>query len=170
MTGRNLILKSKLTTPVGELHVFASEKGIRGILWPESNLTKFDIDAKRVKPSESPIFENLSRQLEEYFSGKRRSFDLPLDPIGTEFQMSAWKALTEIPFGETRTYGQQAKIIGRPKAARAVGAANGKNPISIVVPCHRVIGKNGNLTGFAGGLCTKQKLLKHERDQIELLN
>lgn len=103
-----------------------------------------------------------ARQLAEYFAGERRAFDLPLAPEGTGFQQLVWRALTTIPFGETRTYGQQALLIKRPSASRAVGAANGKNPIGIIVPCHRVIGANGTLTGYAGGLAMKQWLLEHE--------
>jgi methylated-DNA-[protein]-cysteine S-methyltransferase len=100
--------------------------------------------------------------LAEYFEGKRRSFSLKLDPIGTKFQNDVWQALLAIPFGETRSYGQLAKQLGNPQASRAVGAANGKNPISIVVPCHRVIGSSGKLTGFAGGLRAKAHLLELE--------
>lgn len=104
-----------------------------------------------------------ARQLVEYFAGERKVFDLPLAPEGTGFQQLVWRALTTIPFGETRTYGQQATLIKRPSASRAVGAANGRNPIGIIVPCHRVIGANGTLTGYAGGLAMKQWLLEHER-------
>ena len=95
------------------------------------------------------------RQLKEYFGGKRKEFSLRLDPAGTDFQRQVWKALLGIPFGETRSYGQLAKQLGNPQASRAVGAANGRNPISIIVPCHRVIGSSGKLTGFAGGLTLK---------------
>jgi methylated-DNA-[protein]-cysteine S-methyltransferase len=104
----------------------------------------------------------VARQLEQYFAGTRRDFDLPLAPVGTEFQLAAWAALQAIPFGQTRSYQQQAQAIGRPKAMRAIGAANGKNPLPIVVPCHRVIGKDGSLVGFGGGLSCKQWLLAHE--------
>ena len=105
------------------------------------------------------------RQLNEYFAGKRKKFSLKFDCLGTKFQKDVWQALATIPFGETRSYGQIARQIGRPKAVRAVGAANGKNPISIVVPCHRVIGSNGKLTGFAGGLETKASLLRMEAEE-----
>jgi methylated-DNA-[protein]-cysteine S-methyltransferase len=111
--------------------------------------------------SDKPLREAI-RQLKSYFAGKRTSFDLPLSPAGTEFQRQTWNALLEIPYGETRSYAQIAERIGRPKAVRAVGAANGSNPISIVVPCHRVIGSNGDLTGFGGGLDVKRKLLNLE--------
>jgi len=102
------------------------------------------------------------RQLEEYFAGSRRVFDLPLALRGTPFQQRVWQALSEIPFGETWSYGQLAKRIGNPKASRAVGLANGSNPISILVPCHRVIGADGSLTGYGGGMERKQWLLRHE--------
>ncbi len=104
-----------------------------------------------------------ARQLGEYFAGERRVFDLPLGPDGTGFQRLVWRALGTIPFGETRAYGTIAHAIGRPSASRAVGAANGKNPISIIVPCHRVIGASGALTGYAGGVAAKEWLLGHER-------
>ena len=107
-------------------------------------------------------FKEVIRQLSEYFKGEREDFDLPLAPEGTSFQQSVWQALTQIPYGETWSYGQLAKHIGRPKASRAVGAANGVNPIPIIVPCHRVIGSSGKLTGFGGGLETKQFLLNLE--------
>lgn len=109
-----------------------------------------------------PLFLRAKAQLAEYFSGKRREFDLPLEPLGTEFQKKAWNALREIPYGKTLSYGEQARKIGNPKSARAIGAANGRNPISIFVPCHRVVGSAGDLTGFAGGLETKRFLLELE--------
>jgi methylated-DNA-[protein]-cysteine S-methyltransferase len=109
------------------------------------------------------VLEEACCQLDDYFAGRRTSFDLPLDLQGTPFQQDAWRALAEIPFGETRTYAQQAGRLGRPSASRAVGAANGRNPLSIVLPCHRVVGSDGSLTGFAGGLETKRWLLEHER-------
>ena len=107
-------------------------------------------------------FDDLRRALDEYFAGRRMNFDLPLEPRGTLFQKSVWRALTEIPFGETTTYRAIAAVIGKPEAVRAVGAANGANPLPIVVPCHRVIGSNGSLTGFGGGLPVKRWLLDHE--------
>jgi methylated-DNA-[protein]-cysteine S-methyltransferase len=103
-----------------------------------------------------------SRQLTEYFAGKRRNFDLPLRLLGTEFQQRVWRELTQIPFGETRSYGQLAKRLGNPNGSRAVGLANGRNPIAIIVPCHRVIGADGSLTGFGGGIERKEWLLSHE--------
>ena len=107
-------------------------------------------------------FKDVTSQLQAYFKGKLRKFDLPLDPQGTDFQRDAWQALLDIPYGETRSYSDVARAIGRPKAVRAVGAANGQNPIAIVIPCHRVVGSNGDLTGFGGGLDVKQQLLTLE--------
>ena len=107
-------------------------------------------------------FKEALRQLQAYFAGKLRKFELPLNPQGTEFQQSAWRALLDIPYGETRSYADVTRAIDRPKAVRAVGAANGQNPISIVIPCHRVVGSNGHLTGFGGGLDVKQQLLTLE--------
>ncbi len=115
-----------------------------------------------VRDERLPIFAQTKRELDAYFQGTLRAFTLPLAPLGTDFQKRAWIALTKIPYGETRTYGQQAQIVGQPSAVRAIGAANGKNPIGIIVPCHRVIGANGSLTGYAGGLHNKQFLLKLE--------
>jgi methylated-DNA-[protein]-cysteine S-methyltransferase len=111
----------------------------------------------------TPILAQACDELGEYFKGHRTAFGVPLTPVGTEFQRAAWKALTEIPYGETSTYSMQALRIGNPKAVRAVGSANGRNPIPIIVPCHRVIGADGSLTGFAGGLDAKRWLLEHER-------
>ena len=112
---------------------------------------------------ETPLIWETVRMLREYFDGKRKSFDLPLRPSGTEFQIKAWNALLSIPYGQTRSYKEQAEAIGNPKACRAVGNANGKNPISIIIPCHRVIGSNGSLVGFGGGLDVKRMLLDLEK-------
>jgi methylated-DNA-[protein]-cysteine S-methyltransferase len=112
---------------------------------------------------EHPVLAEAERQIQEYFAGERTSFSVPLDFRGTDFQKSVWAALLTIPFGETRSYSEIARQIGRPGASRAVGAANGRNPLSIVAPCHRVIGTNGALTGFAGGLAAKEALLGMER-------
>jgi len=123
--------------------------------------------AKSSPPSE--LLARAAAQLGEYFAGERRSFDLPLAPSGTEFQLACWRALAEIPYGETRSYGEQARRIGRPDRARAVGAANGANPIAIVLPCHRVIGADGSLVGFGGGLETKRRLLDLEAGILTLV-
>ena len=112
---------------------------------------------------ETPLIKKAAAQLREYFDGKRKTFDLPLAPRGTEFQLTVWKALQAIPYGKTCSYGQLADKIGNPKACRAVGMANNRNPITIIIPCHRVIGSNGNLTGYAGGLDLKDKLIMLEK-------
>jgi methylated-DNA-[protein]-cysteine S-methyltransferase len=117
----------------------------------------------------TPLLRRATGQLNEYFAGMRREFELPLAPSGTEFQLACWRALAEIPYGETRSYGEQARRIGRPDRARAVGAANGANPIAIILPCHRVIGADGSLVGFGGGLETKRRLLDLESGILTLV-
>lgn len=142
-----------LDTPIGFISIQASESGVQKVIFTGKETL--------------PIQQNkwtaaCKEQLKEYFSGTRRIFDLPLDQTGTLFQKKVWAHLLSIPFGESASYGDIAQIIHNPKAVRAVGAANGKNPISIIVPCHRVMGSNGKLTGYAGGLERKSWLLKHE--------
>jgi methylated-DNA-[protein]-cysteine S-methyltransferase len=117
----------------------------------------------------TPLLARATEQLNEYFAGERRGFDLPLAPTGTDFQLACWRALAEIPYGETRSYGEQAVRIGKPESIRAVGAANGANPIAIILPCHRVIGADGSLTGFGGGLETKRRLLDLEAGILTLV-
>lgn len=156
-----------MPSPVGELTLVASERGLRAVLWPGD-------DSRRVPLGPTCDLGNhltdlAATQLEEYFAGSRRQFEVPLDLAGTEFQIAAWRALAEIPYGQTRSYAQQAALIGRPTATRAVGAANGRNPVSIILPCHRVVGADGSLTGYAGGVTVKRWLLDHERDQVRLL-
>jgi methylated-DNA-[protein]-cysteine S-methyltransferase len=156
-----------MESPVGKLKLVASNKGLVAVLWENDNphrvrLTDLTEDANH------PMLQQAERQLQEYFAGKRKSFAIPLDMKGTPFQRSVWEALLAIPFGETRTYGELAKQLGTPTASRAVGAANGRNPVSIVVPCHRVIGASGKLTGFAGGLETKAQLLSLESREDSL--
>jgi len=153
------MLRSKtMTSPVGELTLVASARGLTAILWENDRPGRVRLAAAAEAP-DHPLLVEVARQIAEYFAGKRTAFDLPLDFQGTDFQKSVWAALLTIPFGETRSYGEIAHQIGRPRASRAVGAANGRNPISIVAPCHRVIGANGALTGFAGGLAAKELLL-----------
>ena len=123
----------------------------------------FQPDAASQAEEETPLLGQAKQQLAEYFAGQRQAFDLPLRMQGTPFQQKVWAALREIPYGETRSYGQIAAQVGNPKAGRAVGMANNRNPIAIIVPCHRVIGANGSLTGYAGGLSVKQELLALER-------
>ena len=155
-------------TPVGLLKLVASDRGLTAILWEND-------DPKRVRLSplaedkNHPVLLETERQLNDYFAGKREKFSLTFDFVGTEFQKDVWTALATIPFGETRSYAQIAAQVGRPKAVRAVGAANGKNPISIIVPCHRVIGSNGSLTGYGGGLPTKRALLDLEAGRAALV-
>ena len=152
-----------MDSPLGELRLIAGENGLRAILWGAEDAERIaSIDDELVEGT-TPVLDEAISQLEEYFAGTRREFDLPLDPAGTEFQQSAWMVLRTIPYGTTISYGQQAEQLGDPNKARAVGAANGKNPLSIVVPCHRVVGSNGHLTGFAAGIDVKSWLLDHER-------
>jgi methylated-DNA-[protein]-cysteine S-methyltransferase len=148
-------------SPFGRLKLVASGEGLAAILWENDSPERVPLTDLVEEPNH-PILLETERQLREYVAGKRREFALPLDLRGTAFQKDVWRALLRIPFGETRTYGQLAKQIGRPEASRAVGAANGRNPLSIVVPCHRVIGASGKLTGFAGGLEVKARLLDLE--------
>jgi methylated-DNA-[protein]-cysteine S-methyltransferase len=149
-----------LPSPLGQLLLTASANGLRG-LWI---MGEKHCPALPPQAEENPAaFTSAAAQLTEYFSGTRQHFELPLEPLGTPFQLEAWAALQKIPYGETRTYQQQAAAIQRPAAIRAIGTANGRNPLSIIVPCHRVIGANGTLTGYGGGLAAKQWLLDHER-------
>lgn len=146
---------------VGQLKLVASSKGLVAILWENDSPRRVRLE-ELSEDVNHPVLLKTERQLSEYFAGKRDSFALSLDMRGTPFQNSVWEALLAIPFGETRSYGELAKQLGNPYATRAVGAANGRNPISIVVPCHRVIGSSGKLTGFAGGLDVKAHLLELE--------
>jgi len=149
--------------PFGVLTVVGSDLGIRYVLFSNDAHPK---PLERLHISDTDIHESVNdaiTQLEEYFTGSRRNFELPLDLQGTEFQVAAWNALAEIPFGRTASYGQQAASIGRPKAVRAIGGANGRNPVAIVLPCHRIVGADGSLTGFGGGIEVKKWLLDHEQ-------
>ena len=158
---RKRYVHKTMGSPVGTLTLVATDDGLAGILWENDwpNRTPLDIGARA---DSHPVLVETERQLGEYFSGRRKEFALTLDVDGTAFQQKVWNALRTIPFGETRSYGDIAKQIGNPAAMRAVGAANGRNPVSIVVPCHRVIGSNGSLTGFGGGLEAKAQLLELE--------
>ncbi|PWE53524.1 cysteine methyltransferase [Metarhizobium album] len=150
-----------VASPVGELTLVAGENGLVAVLWENDKPERVRTGAV-VEDARHPVLVETARQLGEYFDGRRRAFDLALDFVGTPFQRQVWAALLAIPYGETRSYGQLAETLGRPSAARAVGAANGRNPISIITPCHRLIGANGDLTGFAGGLDNKRFLLALE--------
>lgn len=151
-----------IDSPLGGLTLVASDKGLAAILWKDENPRRV-LRSSLVEDPDHPVLVETERQLRAYFAGSLTTFSLPLDFKGTDFQKSVWQALLTIPFGETRSYGEIARQIGRPTAGRAVGAANGRNPISIVAPCHRVIGSNGALTGYAGGLAAKEHLLGLER-------
>ena len=155
-----------LATPIGELLLAGDDEALSLVGFPEGKL-RYEPEPGWI-PSEAP-FAAARKQLTEYFAGRRRTFDLPLKLSGTEFQLRVLDELQRIPYGETTSYGDIAKRIGRPSAVRAVGAANGRNPIPIIVPCHRVIGSNGSLTGFGGGLGAKQTLLRLEEENRGLL-
>lgn len=161
-----MIAYSYLDTPVGVLLLKANEDGLREI--------NFSKHGRAAPPSsdgqEAPaVFSETIRQLRAYFRGELEEFEIRLAPEGTEFQQKVWSELSKIPYGETISYGELARRIGNPKASRAVGLANGSNPIPIIIPCHRVIGANGKLTGYGGGLPVKEKLLALEKRQLRLL-
>ena len=157
---------SEMQSPAGSLLLAADDAGLRQIIFMNGR--------DRTQPGRDWVldrsaFAETIRQLEAYFAGGLESFNLPLAPQGTPFQLQVWRELCEIPYGETISYGELARRIGNPKAFRAVGLANGSNPIPIIIPCHRVIGSNGKLTGYGGGLPIKEKLLALERRQLRLL-
>jgi len=156
-------------SPIGALRLVASDRGLVAILWPDDDPARVPLGAMTDRP-DHPLLRAAIDQLDEYFAGQRTGFDLPLDLRGTDFQRAVWGALRTIPYGETRSYGAIAGQIGRPAASRAVGAANGRNPVSIIVPCHRVIGSAGALTGFAGGMAAKARLLRLEQGRADLFD
>jgi methylated-DNA-[protein]-cysteine S-methyltransferase len=156
-----------LDTPIGELLLAGDDDALCLVGFPEGSMRR-DPEPDWIY-NEKP-FAAARQQLTEYFAGERREFDLPLKLNGTEFQMSVLRALQQIPYGETTSYAEIAERVGRPKAVRAVGAANGRNPIPIIVPCHRVIGSHGELTGFGGGLDTKEALLRLEAEHSQFPN
>ncbi len=156
-----LLFYKEMSSPVGKLKLVASANALVAVLWEKERANRLKLDTAKLH-RRHPILLETERQLDEYFAGARTHFELPLELRGSEFQNKVWRALTEIPFGQTRSYFDLANMIGSPKASRAVGAANGKNPLPIVIPCHRVIGSDGTLTGFGGGLETKATLLAHE--------
>ncbi|NIE74819.1 methylated-DNA--[protein]-cysteine S-methyltransferase [Pantoea sp. Ap-967] len=153
-----------MQSPVGTLTLVARGERLAAVLWQEERENRVRLGELH-RDDQHPTLRETARQLGEYFAGKRQQFDLMLDFAGTEFQRQVWSALLTIPFGQTRSYSDIARQIGNPNAVRAVGAANGRNPISIIAPCHRVIGASGGLTGFAGGLPAKQYLLALEGRQ-----
>jgi methylated-DNA-[protein]-cysteine S-methyltransferase len=161
------LARSTMISPVGELTLIASDAGLVAVLWENDDPARVRLGEVQDR-ADHPLLARTAAQLAEYFAGERRAFDLPLDFRGTDFQKSVWAQLLRIPFGETRSYGELARALGNPPASRAVGAANGRNPISIITPCHRVVGASGSLTGFAGGLETKAFLLKLEGPRLLL--
>ena len=158
---------ARFASPVGELVLTASDTGLTGIYFPTSRhgpppVERADWAEDDGRRPASAILARARRQLEEYFAGTRTTFDVPLAPTGTPFEQRVWEALRAIPYGTTTSYGVLARQLGDPRATRAVGAANGRNPIPIIVPCHRVVGARGELTGFGGGIDRKRWLLEHE--------
>ena len=157
---------TQIESPLGALLLASDEQGLREINFMDGR------HPARPKPEwqeQAAALKETIRQLRAYFAGELRDFDLPLAPQGTEFQQNVWAELCKIPYGETISYGELARRIGNPNASRAVGLANGSNPIPVIIPCHRVIGANGKLTGYGGGLPIKEKLLALEKRQLQLL-
>ncbi len=161
------IYESTLVSPIGPVQIVSTGRGLAALELGKGSRKKLEKWVRRTFPGveRSPagkrhrVFED---QLREYFEGRRQVFDLPLDLRGSDFQKAVWAQVARIPFGQTATYGEVAHLVGRPRASRAVGAANGANPVPIIVPCHRVIGANGSLTGYGGGIENKRRLLAHE--------
>ena len=166
---QSVLYETAMDSPVGRLTIVAGDDGVRAVLWPNDNPKRVPLGDVIEQP-DHPVIKATVIELEEYFAGERQVFQVPLDPVGTEFQQSAWRALRSIPYGKTVSYGEQAERMGDKRKARAVGAANGRNPISIVVPCHRVVGAGGALTGFAGGIESKAWLLDHERSVLGVVS
>ncbi|MGH8517892.1 MAG: methylated-DNA--[protein]-cysteine S-methyltransferase [Panacagrimonas sp.] len=157
---------TRVPSPIGELLLVAEDEALCGLYM---DLERGWMPRVEIGPRDDAALAEARHQLDEYFAGERQVFDLAIRLRGTTFQRQVWEALMEIPYGETRSYGEQARRIGAPDAPRAVGAANGQNPVSIIVPCHRVIGANGALTGYGGGIERKRWLLAHEAQQRTLL-
>ena len=169
MTTRTNLVRCFMDSPLGRLRLVAADEGLVCLHFPEQRKAR---DPKLEDVEHHPVLDSACRELAEYFAGTRSRFETPLAPRsirrGSDFQHAVWNALLAIPFGETRSYGEIARAVGRPSAVRAVGAANGLNPIAILVPCHRVIGSSGSLTGYAGGIETKRWLLELEAPQRPL--
>jgi AraC family transcriptional regulator of adaptative response/methylated-DNA-[protein]-cysteine methyltransferase len=163
---------TRIQTPLGEMIAGATDRGVCLLAWPDGR--HFDAHLRALRKTlgqpveddagDNPHLRNLRAVLEEYFDGRRREFDLPLDPVGTAFQKRAWQALAQVPYGTTTSYAAQAAALGHPRAVRATAGANARNRISIILPCHRILGSNGTLTGYAGGIERKKALLALEND------
>lgn len=160
MTRTPLIAQSRIDSPLGALTLAATARGL-ALAWFDDQKHRSDTVDAPLNPKHAHLSQ-ASREFSEYFAGQRRTFDVPLDPWGTDFQQAVWQRLLHVPMGRLSTYGTLAAELGQPKAARAVGAAVGRNPIGIIVPCHRIVGRDGSLTGYAGGLHRKQALLQLE--------
>ncbi|MEO1446510.1 MAG: methylated-DNA--[protein]-cysteine S-methyltransferase, partial [Cyanobacteria bacterium J06635_11] len=171
MTSNNVTYYTWIESPVGDLLLTSNGQALTGLyLKGQKHFPKMadpEMEDSWKNTTDLEIFTQVQAQLTEYFTHKRETFDIPLAPQGTPFQKEVWRSLHQIPFGETSSYGTLAQQLGKPGAARAVGAANGRNPISIIVPCHRVIASNGKMTGYAGGIDRKQWLLRHEQKAQE---
>jgi AraC family transcriptional regulator of adaptative response/methylated-DNA-[protein]-cysteine methyltransferase len=168
-----IVAITHIETDLGRMIAAATDKGICMFEFTDYKLLELELrqiaasfKASLVQ-SENPYFETLKKQLKEYFKGERKDFDIPLDLVGTEFQKQVWLSLLKIPYGCTTSYAKQAELLGKPSAVRAVANANGKNKISIILPCHRVIGADGSLTGYGGGIWRKKKLLEFEKEKHE---
>lgn len=162
MENSEQLVYKDVQSPVGNIRLIASDKGLVAILWEGEDYKRTKLSVP-VRQDESPVLLQTEKQLKEYFENKRKVFEIPLDFKGTEFQIKVWEALLKIPYGITKTYGDLARILGDIKAVRAVGGALNKNPVSIIVPCHRIVGASGKLVGFAGGIENKSVLLDLER-------
>ena len=154
--------RAVLASPLGSLTFVGSDAGLRAVLWPDDRPGRVPLPDAVVDAPDHPVLAAAMAEVSDYFAGERRAFTVPLDLHGTEFQVRAWRALAAIPYGARVSYGEQAARLGDIRRARAVGAANGRNPVSIILPCHRVVGASGSLTGFAGGLAAKRFLLDLE--------
>lgn len=160
-----MLVTATLDSPVGRLTFVGSDAGLRAVLWPVERPGRVPLPPDLVERPDHPVLARAVAQVGEYLAGGRRTFDVPLDLHGTAFQVKVWRGLLAIDYGTTSTYGAEAARLGDARKARAVGAAVGRNPVSIIVPCHRVVGANGTLTGFAGGLDAKRLLLSLEADR-----
>lgn len=159
------LVSTTMESPVGTLTIVASGAGLRAVLWPVEKPGRVSFE-EEVSQGSHQVLDDTVAQLNEYFAGDRTTFDIALDPIGTDFQQAVWNGLLKIPWGQTQSYGELASALGKPSASRAVGSATGRNPISVIVPCHRLVASSGKLTGFAGGLDAKRWLLDHESSKL----